>query len=614
MGDVASTTPCGHESHRPTLATSVLDEPSTLLITALFVGLFVTGKVFSTGIYQASWRNSIGRDLSRFGPLVWAATRYRLWPIHVFLVVVCASLDWNQIPKLHQPACVAVGMMVLGAVFRFGAADQRNFFFIDRLVVLTLGAGVYFSPAFLYPAIFSSACLQYTVANWALGPGYSNLLGFEFVRSTACCILGCTVFIGICECIPQFVLPLEPSNMGSLLLSVVIAFQGSYYVNHALAKCWLGPKWYSWIGCNRLECLFVNSYLRGWAAWVGQSRWLQFASWIRRARIPLGASMWTLEFAFIAIMIDDRYAAILFLAAAAFHVGVFVMTGLAEIEHVINHVSMATLLVTLESIALPHHGWICTVSIVVMLLCFVFVGLLRQRMLQQYQQSGKSRLTEIADPYDHLMAWWDSPYMRMFSYTVLAEDGTRWSLPVTKFSPYDTALTDIHTHMMLLNQHEGFDPELERDKRQYRSGVWGLLITTQERDELYERMDTQTSDHDRLRLANPEPAWCYRTEEDTPAVADSLQTLMSCWNLYLKHRWFRWIMRCPHFPGEDLAPDLSPLRPDSFPRFRFDRPIAALRIERIKTFYTGREIQLLDCSVVGTIEVIPKFLDRDANG
>ena len=62
-------------------------------------------------------------------------------------------------------------------------------------------------------------------------------------------------------------------------------------------------------------------------------------------------------------------------------------------------------------------------------------------------QSDELRML-LFDAADLRMAWYDSPYMRMFSYTVtVAGDpsGVEHAFPCTHWAPYDTTIGMIHS-------------------------------------------------------------------------------------------------------------------------------------------------------------------------
>lgn len=69
----------------------------------------------------------------------------------------------------------------------------------------------------------------------------------------------------------------------------------------------------------------------------------------------------------------------------------------------------------------------------------------------------------------------------------------------------------------------------------------------------------------------------------------------------LGRKWFRLIMRWPHFPGEDLAPDICPLTEPVLPRFRFDEPITAVTIHRMKTFVDVEGMTVIEDANLGRI-------------
>lgn len=573
---------------------------------AIYGALFFVSKLTSWAVYQACWRNAIGCDFRVHSATTRLISRWRIWPFHLLMVSLTLPLSWQDLPDLRFISIVVVTLMTVGAVFRFGAVDWGNFFWSDRLLAIALNVGCYFTPAFLYPLIMVVCCLQYTVSAWRLGPGYSNLLGFEFVRGSANATLGCFAVSGGILHFTTLPVWWEP-----LLFAVILGVQASHYVNHGLAKAFLGRRPHSWVLHNRVECLVVNAYLRGWEIGLGRRGVLRLAKLIRRFRVPLCASVFALELGFALLLLDLRIAVVLLLSAAAFHFSVFILTGLSELEYIVSHLAwtgMAVMSSTSEFKA-TFAPAVMFASVTCMSITFLWVGWNRTRMFRRHQQSGSSANHRLADPFDHLMAWWDSPCMRMYSYVVLTEDGHRLWLPVPKLSPYDTALTDIHTHIMLLNAHSEFDPQTERDKQFARTGVWGLVVTERERDRLYGWMDSEGAEQmlgesgSLWRSIRSSEVWRVSSERCVPEQAKALWRLFDGINRYRVRWWYRLIMRFPHFPGEDLVPDVSPLATGCDGVYDFRSPIVGVEIQCIKTFYTGEEIQLVEQSELGVVEL-----------
>jgi hypothetical protein len=238
-------------------------------------------------------------------------------------------------------------------------------------------------------------------------------------------------------------------------------------------------------------------------------------------------------------------------------------------------------------------------------LAAIWIGSLRGRMFAEYQRNGTPGAGGVlADAADHLMAWWDTPYMRMYSYTVETRDGEHFALPVTKLSPHDTALTDIHTHWMILGIHTDLDRTIATDRALARVGVWGLTVHREDRDFLYRMMDApELDDFHKLRGDGKVRPWSRSESGGEPVGAAALRALFEGMNREIGKKWFRLIMRWPHIPGEDLVPDQCPLVEPRLKDFRFDQEMACVTIWRVKTVYRKNEFSLLEREVVGRIEL-----------
>ncbi|MCA9139259.1 MAG: hypothetical protein KDB00_20940 [Planctomycetales bacterium] len=567
----------------------------------VFVILFFAGKLLSLLIYQLCWSNGLTRRFDTAGALMTFLRKPVPWLIHVPLLLSTAWGSWDDAPLLQVFVTTTMLVLATGAVGRFGAVDLCRFFVTDRIIVIALSAGVYFHPIFIYPALVSACCLQYTISGWPLGPGYSNLLGFEFIRGSACVLM-------VCVACSQLLIAvgLEPDQYESLTFAVVLGYQASTYLNNALAKAVLGDHWYSWITQNRVQCLVVNAYLRGWGSRIMSTETvIKLARLIGLFRVPFCAITFAVEAGCVFALTRVEVCITMLISLAGFHSIVFLLTGLLEWEYVVNHLTICLLIPnsSLANVFSPTH-------FIALLFCavvsFAWIGWLRLKIVSEFQTTGSAnRLGKLADAADLLMAWWDSPYMRMFSFTAITSSGREVTWSVSQMSPYDTALTDIHTHIMLLGQHQDLDPRVASDRDIAASGVWGLITSTDQRDRLYQMMDEASPDVDPLRTSNTAIRWRCDSNGTGPTVAMPLWHYVECTNRYLRYRWFQLMMRWPHFPGEDMVPDVCPLVAPPLPPYRFDEPVVQVTLSRIKTFYTGDQIVLVDHSTVGTFHFDP---------
>lgn len=561
-----------------------------------FVILLVIGRIVSLAIYRMCWSNGSSGKFARAGPFFTLLLRPLPWLMHGAFIWPMLALSWDDFPLLHGMSIMLAGLLAVGAAGRFGSADLGRFFFADRLMAIVFAAGVVFSPAFLYPCLIVCCCLQYTVSSLRLGPGYSNLLGYEFVRASLSLVSACLAVAGWLK-----LSGVAWDDFESTALSVLLGFQASTYVHHALAKSALGPGWHSWIRENRLQCLAANAWLRGWTFGRSRECVLKQIRWIGNHRVGICAIVWLLEIAWIFILADARFAVPLIGITIVFHMAVFVLTGLAAYQYGVNHLFLLGLMVfhDMDAVFQPQNLSACLLVIPVSAL---WIGWLRLRIFEECRRTGSSgSLGRFADAADHLMAWWDTPLMRMYSYTLETRTGKCFALPVPKLSPHDTALTDLHTHLMILGLHEGLDPMIGPDRAIARTGVWGLTIHREDRDFLYHLMENPDAEVLQKLRACPTPLrW---PPGEVPAAALPLRDLFQGINRHLGKSWFRQILRWPHFPGEDLAPDICPLVAPVMETFRFDEPIASVTLWRIKTFYHDTEMRLIEREVVGRIDL-----------
>ena len=544
-----------------------------------FLLLFFLGRAASLGLYRMCWTNGTSGKFLASSAILTLLSRPLLWIAHLAFVFPVVGLSWDKFPALQVMSAMLAALLALGAIGRFGCA----MFIMDRLVVFALVVGVYFSPAFVYPCLVACGCLQYTVASFLLGPGYSNLLGFEFVRASLSLVAAAlALFGGLCIAGEDW------ENFGEIALAALLGFQASTYVNHALAKSALGSRWWSWISENRVECLTANAWLRGWKFGRSREVVMKQAHWMAMHRVSICGGAWVLEMAWLFFLADARFAALLLGATILFHLAVFALTGLCSYQYVVNHLAVLGFILchdTSEVFQIEHVA-ACVIAIPA---AACWIAWLRRGILAEGNSGAKSKL---ADAADHLMAWWDTPLMRMYSYTVETVSGKTFAFPVPKLSPHDTALTDIHTHLMILGAHPGLDPAIPQDRAFARTGVWGLTIHREDRDFLFGLMN----DAEKIALPAPPPVW-----EEMPAAAAPFHDVFQGMNRMIADHRLRPILRWPHFPGEDLAPDICPLVEPALPLFRFDEPIAAVTVRRTKTFLHRDEMILLENSVLGRI-------------
>jgi len=536
----------------------------------LFISLlFLLGKLFSLFIYHVCWSSHQGEK--------WV---YILWLPLVALIIFLSTQNWENLPLTRVYVTVAAIQLAVAAVGRFNPARSAYLF---SIVTIALSIMVYWHPLWLACSLLCSCLLQYRIASWSLSPGYSNLLGFEFSRSSLCSTLGILSFSWF----------IFPTTADALILSLLVLHQASYYINHGLAKNAIGNTPFEWIQHNRIQHLIGNAWLRGWTMGIKKETCLSVFRVVAKHRVLICWAAWLIEVLWLFAFLHHSIPLFLYPIAVCFHLLVFIFTGLSCWHFVINHICLFVLLSHLSTSIASLEALIT--AIVTCLLTGLWVGIVRLKVFNAHRsKKHHSHWHKLADASDHLMAWWDSPLMRMYSFTVETTSGKQYSFPVTKISPYDTILTDIHTHMMVLDLHHEFDLDIEEDKQVARTGVWGLLADKEDRDKLY-ASETLPVHHSKTK---PWSIDITHRHSASPLI-EHFEAI----NRNLFHPLSKWRLKWPHFPGEDHAPDISPLVPEKLPQYTFNEKIKLVRILRIKTWSQNEDFTLLDHSLCGEIHL-----------
>eukprot|EP01064_Diplonema_japonicum_P036821 TRINITY_DN8435_c0_g1_i1.p1 TRINITY_DN8435_c0_g1~~TRINITY_DN8435_c0_g1_i1.p1 ORF type:complete len:587 (+),score=72.33 TRINITY_DN8435_c0_g1_i1:41-1801(+) len=561
----------------------------------IYVFAFFLSKFTSWLVYNTCWwyNHPIGK-LTQFGgagqqdgrSLVFGYMKKWGWLWCAVLGGSAAEWDTSPDGQLLRLLCtIQCGILAWKGVFRFGAADQLQLHMKDRVIVTLLAALTYFHPAFVCLSLVASSILTYSISSWSIAPPYSNYLGNEFMRYS--------VSFAVTSLLLRSCTPLTSSDV----LVMITAGQVEYYFHQGFGKVRLGNNPLDWVLQNRGECIFVNSYLRGWNRWLSRESVVWVASKLKHIRLLLGAGALLAE---MGGMLSTSVA--WYLLTASFHVGVFLMTGILVWENMVNHLVMCYViyskgdLLNVTCLTAPLIGCILISELLVVL-------------MERLQKKDKVKGLMLFDSAYLLMCWWDSPYMRMYTYEVTTAKGV-FSFPVTLFSPYDTFITDIHTRMSYFKMHTGLDRQRSADLDTVHSGVWGLLLYQEEAMKMYEMMDGKTPKTD-LTLTDDADRWEVG-KEDTSHPAYPFVRFFSGFNTYLKCGWYHYIMLWPHFPGEDWVPDISPVS-NTLPQYTTSAgPITTVTIKLLKTFFSGTEIEVLDTGTIGVVriptEVSPEVL------
>lgn len=416
-----------------------------------------------------------------------------------------SNVTWHEGNQIVRRVALTASCAMLGkSVLRLGCIELNNLFITDRLCCVLLWCAAWRLPVFLYWAVVASCVTTYLCAHSVSLPlPYSNYLGFEYCRWVS----------SYCIVVLAYEGAVGGHNCCAVGAAVVIIGTGSYYFNQAIGKLRMagGSEWFNaslslaWVQHNRLQNLFINSYLRGWL-----NTWLSLHAYVNLARLvsipfvrqSLGLSVILFEISGCVVAAHPTVAVIHFVTVAKFHTAVFVLTGLCDWEGII--VQLTTAATVWDSTALAAVYSTKSLAVTGVVWC-----VLNEWWINKVMQYGEGwslkahswfgwltggpkeawKLRAFFDAADLIMAWWDAPMQRMYTYSVQTTRGVWYRFPVTLFSPFDTLLTDIQTRLNFSHLYPKLDLQGSSDAKVVRSGVWGLLLYKKDADDQYAMQD-----------------------------------------------------------------------------------------------------------------------------
>jgi hypothetical protein len=143
----------------------------------------------------------------------------------------------------------------------------------------------------------------------------------------------------------------------SALVFFLLVIAISHYFITGVAKCLLGPKWYSWAQDNRLHHIAASAYSWGWARFIPWTTWRKVIDGLKRVEKPLQWLAFGLELLSPLALLHPRAAMAFCLAWAAFHLGVFAFSGLLFWDWITADLALAYFIFSIPAaIAGPAFG------------------------------------------------------------------------------------------------------------------------------------------------------------------------------------------------------------------------------------------------------------------
>ena len=357
-------------------------------------------------------RDQLSRLLSRIrspgsqsGLLVWFG---------LVLITGC-FWKWTSIPQwthVRTLAAVLTGILSWKAVTRDVDPVTSQSYQGERLIVGLSCAGIVLSPVFL---LFSISLLNKPFRMWE----HHATFPMRVLQATSA---------WVCLASTASLLELSCYKDSSTLMFFLAAMQVSHYLITALAKGWLGPKWYSWVTDNKLHHLAASAYSWGWARFITWDRWLRFITVLRGIEKPAQLSAFAFELLIPLAFLHPNIAIGFCIAAACFHLGVFAVSGLLFWEWIITNLIIAWTLSFLPDSAVGATFGVDSFAVGI---AFMLAFPLRHRLWKPMP-----------------LGWWDTPFTQRMHWIALGVSGRQYAIYNDFMCPHERLYGKVHACFM----------------------------------------------------------------------------------------------------------------------------------------------------------------------
>jgi len=483
------------------------------------------------------------RLLSRFAN---SSTSLLLWCIPwTILSIFC---PWSSLPQGDAIRVVAMTISIMLA-WKATTADidivVGEAHAPQRLLLLASVIATWFSPA---PLLINLYLLTRPFAVWE----HHATLPMRVLQSISS-------FALLAGTTPMISGETELFQTSRVLFFFLVTMQVAHYLMTALAKMWLGPRWYSWVTDNRVHHLAATAYSWGWARFIPWPWWRRLIGIIKVFEKPMQAYAFTIEL-LSPLALLHVYAGIGFsIAWASFHVGVFSVSGLLFWEWIgTNLVIAAALWMLPQNVATQIFGGGSLLIAAIFMILFP----LRHKLYKPMP-----------------LGWWDTPFTQRMHWRVLGESGTMYGVYNNFMCPHERLFGKVHA--CFLAPAKGITYHLgEVWKHDLRDAIRAAGPNPDKLDEVRDRFGVEPRDE---KMAANHVAYLKRFF-DAVNRQHPKQVLP---------KWLRWLKA----PGDQL------FYWGELPPYSGQEPVTQVTLLYREEYFDGETLQRLRDEVILTIDI-----------
>lgn len=488
-------------------------------------------------------RDGFHQQLSRFAN---PSASWLVWLIP--WTILSVFWPWSSLPESDAIRVVALTISIMLA-WKATTADIDIVFgevhAPQRLLLLVSVIATWFSPA---PLLINLYLLTRPFAVWE----HHATLPMRVLQSIASFAL----LAGITPLISSESEFFETSRV---LFFFLVTMQVAHYLMTALAKMWLGPKWYSWVTDNKIHHLAATAYSWGWARFIPWRWWRRLIGVIKLFEKPMQAYAFTIEL-LSPLALLHVYAGIGFSVAwASFHLGVFSVSGLLFWEWIGTNLAIAVALSMLpENVSSQVFGG----GPLLIAAIFMILFPLRHKLYKPMP-----------------LGWWDTPFTQRMHWRVLGESGTMYGVYNNFMCPHERLFGKVHA--CFLSPAKGITYHLgEVWKHDLRDAIRAAGPNPEKLDEVREQFGVEPRDE---KMAANHIAYLKRFF-DAVNRKQPKQVLP---------QWLRWLKA----PGDQL------FYWGELPPYTGREPVTQVTLLYREEYFDGETLQRLRDEVILTIDI-----------
>lgn len=338
------------------------------------------------------------------------------------LLALAPLWSWSTLPEgeaVRLTAGVLCALLAWKATTKDIDIVTGEAWLLDRLVLVAAAVIVWISPAGVLAVAWGAS------RPFALWEHHSTLPMRALQAIGAWLVLG----VGVAAAQASLDLgaagpTLDMARGSGTLWWFLVTMQVSHYLITALAKGWLGPKWYRWVTDNRLHHLAASAYSWGWARFVPWSTWWRVVRGVARVERPMQAAAFGVELLAPLALLAPEVAIGLAIVWSAFHLGVFALSGLLFWDWVGANLAIAVGLAASTDAALLGAFGPAPLGLAVV---FLVLWPLRHKLWRPMP-----------------LGWWDTPLTQRMHWRAEGRSGQVYALTNAFLCPHERLFGKVY--------------------------------------------------------------------------------------------------------------------------------------------------------------------------